>query len=225
MIAPPKGWVTLHGWHWRIVGPSETHPILEVDIWHTTKAERRLSQDVPLPDNRQMAEWCAAYTTGALPEESPKHPEDTQSVGPQMLDRELKTRHFFDLKQAIIDLVTLEPEVLEDLQEFWRIQYLGGCECPFCEGAVDREDKSPHVDDPCKFSDLHKRQRTFRIASLYGPYEDVTVLDRPFWLYQIRQANQLAESEAEQERDEQQDRVQQAREMQKQRGIQTQTPH
>lgn len=221
MIAPPTGWVTLEGWHWRIKGPETTSAVLEADIWHTTQTEKELAQDLPVPDNTDMATWCNQFTTGALPEGEPKDPKDAQAVSVAMLDRELKTRNFFELKQAIVDLVTLDQDVLEDLQEFWKIQYLGGCECPFCEGRQDPEDLHPSIDNPCQFSDLRHRQRTFRIASLYGPFEDVTVLDRPFWLYQIRQANQLAENEAEQEREDEKDSVEQARKMQRERGITT----
>ena len=220
MVVPPRTWITHGEWDLQVVGPTRTEEVLEMEIWHGAQIQDQLDADRPFPDGTLAAEWCGHYIEKAHPTDKMRTEANILEVAPKaqgFLDRHFDLLELLELKSKIIDSVSLGESILEDLIEFWKIQFGGGCDCPLCEGRIDPQEMSPHVDSPCNFDTLQDRERTFAICSLYDGDQGDNMLDRPYFLYQIQKARRLGEAEAEAEAEEDEENVELAQEMTRER--------
>jgi len=102
------------------------------------------------------------------------------------------------LAVEVLEEVSLEREVLDEMADYVEVIVKGGCECRICEGRKKKRDATPTDLRLCKYEPFSDEVKT--IAGLYTPYRDSDTTTAPWWVYQVRQAVNVAEARVQRQR-------------------------
>jgi len=218
MLVPSTEEVAYGGVVWEVRGDVQTRHVLESECWHSYWVDRDIDQSDPMaiPDIGDIAQWCAAYVR-PLSDDIEWGGQSARRQG-EIIDRELAVRDVLELKSDIIDACTFPEETIEALRSFWKVQFQGGCECMVCQGKVSKEQAADHVLDSCMMPN-DVEQYVYHMASMYGGLDNVSLMDEPYWIYQIHRAHTIAKNEAMEEQKEEQEQTEVAHDKLRQHGI------
>ena len=110
--------------------------------------------------------------------------------GGDWVDRHLEIVEAFKLAGKISDAASIPDDLLDELRDFAQIHGRGGCDCPACSDpeAMEQADEETarYIRSKCKFSDVSSQ--AVQIAASTRPAREGSLLDAPWYLYQIDQA-------------------------------------
>jgi len=208
--------IQLGGVVWQVRGGVKTRHVLESECWHSFWVDDTAKQsDLPILDISDIAQWCAHFATPRGHDQWGVWGIDERG---EYIDTQLNIQGVLELKSEVIEASRLPDQLMSDLQEFWNVQFAGGCECFICKGRISRQEASDHVIDSCQMPD-GLEQYVYHIASMYGGLENINLMDEPYWVYQIHRAHTLAHNKALEEQEEEQENVNTAHEKLRQHGI------
>jgi len=197
---------------WTIQGGATTREVLEAEAWHSYQFWQ--SRDLGLADPESMARWCAPYVCAIDPDDGSR----LEDPGWSAVERFLPQPKLWALKEKIIELSMYEDDVLEQAYEYWKVELDGGCDCPICKGHVSRSEATHPVRQACRVP-MDANDQVIHIAQLYSGLEDETLLDEPWWLYQLHCAFRRARADLMEENEEDQEKAEKAQELTRQHGI------
>lgn len=217
MIAPPEGTFEAEGTsvHW--VGPETAEAVLEVDLWHTTRTLETLNDHQLFPDVDGMAKWCAAHAEWIEVDDRVE-----QEVTGTTIDACLNLSQIFDLKNEIVEAVSLPDDLIEQLRDYWKVALGEGCSCPICEAETEQKREEllerAHHDRRgiCKYAEFD--DRTQEVASAFSLAADDDLHEAPFYLYQIGQAYRAGKGDAMEQQRKKREKREKARRLQRQHG-------
>lgn len=209
-VRPQAEWEDPDGAIWTIEGGATTREVMEVEGWHSYHFEKQ--EEWGLTESRNMAKWCAEYVVEI--DDGDKVLDVTTW---QTIDKRLPVPSIVELKEEIVELSMYDPEVVEQMYEYWKVALDGGCPCPICKGHVERSEAAPFVRDRCQVP--NHSEHVLHIARLYSGLQDENILDEPWWLYQLQSAYKRAKADIMEEEEEEKEKTKEAHELTKQRGI------
>lgn len=193
MIAPPEGVCEVGGHVFHIRPPHKAIDVLEADVFLV--ASTRDGAVTPKTRVlRAIQSWCAEHVVRVEvgPESGEREPKAVSEYR-QFIDNQLSYQELTRLRLAIIDLGSMPQETLRQVREFWYVARSGGCECPVCESRVDAT-----VENQAQYKCLYGQfdPSIDRIVNATHSIGDSSMLDAPWWLYQLQQAQSSGTSRA-----------------------------
>jgi len=183
-------WVDRHGDWWEFAPPATVSEVLEIEAYqmHDLKADI-LEEGVirPVAVAPLLHELVRRTVSCSVPGwDQMDHDERFDA-----LDTSCDVSWRLDYWRAMVDAVSLPEETLEAVGKYLDLEFGGGCECPVCKGDRPEDDRSVVY---CLRAEvpLHVSQ----IVGLYFPVKDEPILDKPWWMHQVRSAFLAAEGRA-----------------------------
>lgn len=212
MLAPPQAAVEVAGFTVHIRPPDTALDVLEVDVFITAQIHEHMERLPRAQDLRALQAWVAEHVV-AVEGTQQSWGALTERERVDWIDTELDYPQLVDLKKRIIELASLPERLVDDVQEFWRIAALGGCECPICKH--DKE-PTPALLKVCLYAKLG--EATDRVVAATAKIGEAAALNAPWWLYQLQQAQAIGRGRARQEEKRGKDRKKSIHEAIKARG-------
>lgn len=177
MLAPPQRTVRLCGESWTIRPPRQALDVLEVSVYQYARFAAREGDAPSAEDMRMVCAWVAAHVVETSACESASSVE-------QAVDEVLTWPALIELREEIVDIGSIDADLIEGVREYWKVAAGGGCECPSCK---DGKDISPERKKAfCLYEQIPPEARHLS-QQVVGFTEDPEP-SQPYWLFQLKQA-------------------------------------
>ena len=175
-------WKDSRSRQWVFKKPSDTQAVLEGSLCALAMVNESTSKGSH-PGSRELApllDYLAEVTLGLRSSEGHKMLEGlTFFEWRDVLDSELGVFEWVEYLNAIVSSVSIPPDTLSDISEYFTILYEKACDCPKCKGVVTKRQI------PCAYDGLSSA--IYPYLNRYGVVSDDPVLTAPFWVFQIKE--------------------------------------
>jgi len=177
MLAPPQRTVRLCGESWTIRPPRQALDVLEVSVYQYARFAAREGSAPSSEDMRMVCAWVAAHvveTTAC----------DAAGSVEQAVDEVLTWPALIELREEIVDIGSIDADLIEGVRKYWKIAAGGGCECPACkDGKLISPERRAEF---CLYAQVSQDAK--RLASQVVGFNEDPDPSQPYWLFQIKQA-------------------------------------
>jgi hypothetical protein len=159
--------------------------VLEVSVYQYARFAARDSDAPSAEDMRMVCAWVAAHVVET---------SACQSAGSveQAVDEVLDWPSLLELRESIVDIGSIDSDLIAGVRQYWKTSAGGGCECPSCKDGKDmRPERKAEV---CLYEQVPQDAR--RLASQVVGFTEDPDPSQPYWLFQLKQARLHGKLEA-----------------------------